>query len=194
MATVCSVRSIENRLHEWGLEEIKVQRLGGKSFLLSFEDDELFMMLEDLNWSYLKDIFMSVKLWSENMILRERVTWVEVVGVPIHCWNHVTLRRIVELWGNVEAFGENLKHIKDCEKMSILITTESSRKIDEVVELEVGNVIYRIHVVELGFSDSHEALQKDIGDNVRGAKDSLSRISSSEKTPDQDMVVEIVYG
>ncbi|KAK8634096.1 hypothetical protein V6N13_014925 [Hibiscus sabdariffa] len=106
METVCSVRSIENRLNEWGLGEIKVQRLSGKSYLLSFEDDELFTMLEDLNWSYLKEIFLSVYLWSENVLQKERTTWIEVIGVPIHCWNHVTWRRITELWGKVEALGE----------------------------------------------------------------------------------------
>ncbi|KAK8658940.1 hypothetical protein V6N13_029159 [Hibiscus sabdariffa] len=46
--TVCNVSSISSRLHAWGLGEIKVQRMGGKRFLLSFEDDELFTMLEDL--------------------------------------------------------------------------------------------------------------------------------------------------
>ncbi|KAK8637522.1 hypothetical protein V6N13_064941 [Hibiscus sabdariffa] len=48
MTTVCSISSISQRLSDWGMGEIKVQRLGGKSFLLTITDDELFMMLEDL--------------------------------------------------------------------------------------------------------------------------------------------------
>ncbi|KAK8640554.1 hypothetical protein V6N13_008306 [Hibiscus sabdariffa] len=55
IATVCSVSSILSRLHDWGLGEIKVQRTGGKWFLLSLEDDELYLMLEDLQWSYLEE-------------------------------------------------------------------------------------------------------------------------------------------
>ncbi|KAL4334984.1 hypothetical protein GQ457_07G001600 [Hibiscus cannabinus] len=61
MATVCSIRSIELRLQSWGLGEIKVQRLGGKTFLISIDDEDLFLMLEDLQWSYLKEIFVKEK-------------------------------------------------------------------------------------------------------------------------------------
>ncbi|KAK8595499.1 hypothetical protein V6N13_016866 [Hibiscus sabdariffa] len=50
MATVCNVSSISSRLYAWSLREIEVQRMGGKRFLLLFEDDELFTMLEDLQW------------------------------------------------------------------------------------------------------------------------------------------------
>ncbi|KAL4280962.1 hypothetical protein GQ457_03G001400 [Hibiscus cannabinus] len=67
MAIVCSVESIRRRLHDWGLGEINVKRLGGKSFILSIEDVDLFKMLEDLNWSYLKEIFNDVQLWSESL-------------------------------------------------------------------------------------------------------------------------------
>ncbi|KAK8640282.1 hypothetical protein V6N13_008041 [Hibiscus sabdariffa] len=67
MTMVCSNSSIQSRLTEWGLGEIKVQRLGGKSFLLTIIDDELFLMLEDLGWSYLKEIFTNVELWSEKV-------------------------------------------------------------------------------------------------------------------------------
>ncbi|KAK8578612.1 hypothetical protein V6N13_100440 [Hibiscus sabdariffa] len=58
MPTVCSVRSVMERLHKWGLSEITIKRMGGKKYLLSFEDDELYMMLEEVHWSYLKEIFL----------------------------------------------------------------------------------------------------------------------------------------
>ncbi|KAL4290371.1 hypothetical protein GQ457_14G024220 [Hibiscus cannabinus] len=62
MATVCSVRAIADRLEKWGLNGIKVGRMGGKTFLLSFEDEDLYIMMEDLEWSYLKEIFYSVEV------------------------------------------------------------------------------------------------------------------------------------
>ncbi|KAK8699926.1 hypothetical protein V6N13_018334 [Hibiscus sabdariffa] len=94
MATVCSVRNIISRLSEWGMEEIKVQRLGGKIYLLTIEDDELYMMLEDLDWSYLKEIFCEVSPWSESLNHLERATWLEISGVPLHYWNSTTLKRL----------------------------------------------------------------------------------------------------
>ncbi|KAK8635406.1 hypothetical protein V6N13_004143 [Hibiscus sabdariffa] len=97
MTTICSVRSITSRLQEWRLGGIKVQRMGGKVFLLSFEDDELYTMLEDLNWSYLKEIFCKVELWSEAAKRPDRATWLEILGLPLHCWNNITLKRVAEI-------------------------------------------------------------------------------------------------
>ncbi|KAK8633088.1 hypothetical protein V6N13_013942 [Hibiscus sabdariffa] len=65
----------------------------------------------------------------------ERATWLELSGIPIHCWNDTTLKRLADLWGNFEAVGENAAHTKDCEKVIILITTEISNRIEEVVEI-----------------------------------------------------------
>ncbi|KAK8635012.1 hypothetical protein V6N13_022890 [Hibiscus sabdariffa] len=153
MASICSLRSIVLRLQEWGLGEIRVQRMGSKLFLLSFEDDELYMMLEDLNWSYLREIFMEVRPWSETLKQPERATWLEVSGCPLHCWNHTTLKRVAELWGTFEAVGENINHRKDCEKVSVLISTSQAKRIEEVIEIEIGSMIVEVGVKELGFSD-----------------------------------------
>ncbi|KAK8663648.1 hypothetical protein V6N13_083457 [Hibiscus sabdariffa] len=132
------------RLQDWGLGEIKVQSLGGKSFLLFVEDDKLYSMLEDLKWSYLKEIFSRVINWSDSMIQPTRATWLEISGVPLHSWNGTTLKRITELFGSFEAFGENYKHSLDCDK---------SNRIHELVDLEVGNRSYEVFVKEIGFRD-----------------------------------------
>ncbi|KAL4284387.1 hypothetical protein GQ457_16G026650 [Hibiscus cannabinus] len=186
MTTVCSVRSIENRLHNWGLGEIKVQRLGGKSYLLSFEDDELFTMLEDLNWSYLKEIFLSVSMWSEDIIQKERTTWIEVVGVPIHCWNHITWRRIAELWGKEEALGVNINRTKDGEKMSILITTSQPGMINEVIELEAGNITHQIRVIERGLSDDQGASYNESNEKRNEVKGQVMVSSHSDSSSEVD--------
>ncbi|KAL4323099.1 hypothetical protein GQ457_11G031820 [Hibiscus cannabinus] len=94
MASVCSVQSIVNRLEQWGLNGIKVQRMGGKVYLLSFEDEDLYIMLEDLERSYLKEIFCMVEEWSVKLKSPPRATWIEVRGVTLHAWNYVTLKRI----------------------------------------------------------------------------------------------------
>ncbi|KAK8622877.1 hypothetical protein V6N13_117776 [Hibiscus sabdariffa] len=61
---------------------------------------------KDLNWSYLKEIFSEVGPWLESLQRSWRATWLEVPGVPLHCWNHVTLKKVAELWDTFEAFGE----------------------------------------------------------------------------------------
>ncbi|KAK8655601.1 hypothetical protein V6N13_108175 [Hibiscus sabdariffa] len=105
--SVCSVKSIADMLEAWGLNGIRVQRMGGKTFLLSFEYKDLFIMLEDLQWAYLKEIYCNVVMWSKDLRTPNRATWIEVRGLPLHTWNGTSLKRITELWGNFEAYGDN---------------------------------------------------------------------------------------
>ncbi|KAE8657520.1 hypothetical protein F3Y22_tig00116989pilonHSYRG00020 [Hibiscus syriacus] len=153
MAGVCSVGSIVDRLHNWGLGDIKVHRLRGNSFLLTIEDEDLFIMLEDLQWSYLKEIFEDVMLWTESFCQNERVVWLEIDGIPLHCWNAVTLKRLVALWGRFEAFGDNVSHHLDCEKVNMLISTSSEVRIDEVVDVAVENKKFAVRVLEVRMAD-----------------------------------------
>ncbi|KAL4375969.1 hypothetical protein GQ457_02G030320 [Hibiscus cannabinus] len=188
MATVCKTSSIISRLQSWGLGEIQVKSMGGKRFLLSFTDDELFTMLEDLEWSYLKEIFVEVFPWTENLIQMEGATWLELSGMPLHCWNQCTFKRVAELWGSFEALGENAFRSKNCEKVTILITTNQVERIDEIVEIEVGNLIFKVRVMELGFSDESPELQPTrVKSSVRTNcdKDGSSSGSSSESKKTQ---------
>ncbi|KAK8663804.1 hypothetical protein V6N13_083609 [Hibiscus sabdariffa] len=105
-AVVCSTQYIARRLEEWGLNGISIRRMGGKSFFLSFEGEDLFIMLEDLDWSYLKEIFQRIKVWSEKSRSHDRATWIKIRGVPLHAWNVITLKRIAAVWGNFEAWGK----------------------------------------------------------------------------------------
>ncbi|KAE8701926.1 hypothetical protein F3Y22_tig00110503pilonHSYRG00119 [Hibiscus syriacus] len=50
-----------------------------------------------------------------------------------------------------EAFGENIDHKLDCEKITILVLTNQRLRINEVV---VGNILYKVGVVELGCKDT----------------------------------------
>ncbi|KAK8598140.1 hypothetical protein V6N13_095530 [Hibiscus sabdariffa] len=122
-------------------------------------------------------------MWSENIEQVESATWLEpeVIGVPLHCWNHCTFRRVAELWENVEAFGENVNHTKDCEKATILIST----KHDQLVELEVDNVIHNIRVLKMGFSD----LMKKEGPNEQDHCSSQSYSSSESNAGGNEAIL-----
>ncbi|KAK8716138.1 hypothetical protein V6N13_043456 [Hibiscus sabdariffa] len=188
MASICSVRSVMTRLEGWGLGEISVRRLGGKTFLLNIEDEDLFIMLEDVNWSYLREIFEEVIPWSEEPIQLEGATWLEITGLLLHCWNHVTIKRLAELWGTFEALGENANCVKDCEKVIVLISTQNVQKIEEMVEIEVGDRIHLVRVLETGFSDNSNIMRKESAEgkgrtgSIQTIKGSQSSFSSSESS------------
>ncbi|KAK8663537.1 hypothetical protein V6N13_083353 [Hibiscus sabdariffa] len=132
----------------------KIRRFRGRSFILTIEDMDLYRMLEDLQWSYLKEIFSSIRPWSEAESKTYRATWIEITGVPLHCWNGTTFKRLAQLWGDFEAFGENPNCSIDCENMKVLISTNLDQRICDVVELEVGNFVYDVRIMEVGYMDN----------------------------------------
>ncbi|KAK8658930.1 hypothetical protein V6N13_029149 [Hibiscus sabdariffa] len=153
MDMVCSVSSIHSRLLKWGLGDINVQRLGAKMYLLTIMDEELSQMLEDVNWSYLKEIFSDVIPWSEKTSYSDRATWLEIRGLLLHYWNSVSLKKVVDLWGVFEAVGENDNHSLYCEKAMVLISTNQVKRIDEVIEVDIGDRVFQVGVKEIGFND-----------------------------------------
>ncbi|KAK8576450.1 hypothetical protein V6N13_032372 [Hibiscus sabdariffa] len=85
--------------------------------------------------------------------MRENVTNKEAGG-RISSPETEKKERLAQLWGDFEAFGENLNCSVDCEKMKVLISTNQEQSIRDVVELEVGNYIYVVRIVEAGFTDN----------------------------------------
>ncbi|KAK8569711.1 hypothetical protein V6N13_046757 [Hibiscus sabdariffa] len=147
---------------------------------------DLFLLLEDLEWSYLKEIFSEIKPWTENVFCWERATWLEFRGIPLHCWNSTTLKNLAGLWGKFEALGCNADHKRDCEKVTILISTKHIGKIEEVLELEVGDRVVEISVVEIGFSETSTAVgdrnvKTVIGSNKNKHEYECSYQSSSDQ-------------
>ncbi|KAK8713212.1 hypothetical protein V6N13_148434 [Hibiscus sabdariffa] len=122
-------------------------------FLFTIEDEELYLMLEDVNWSYLNENFQEVVPWSEKINYSERATWLEIRGLSLHCWNCVKLKKIAGLWGSFEALGENHKHTMDCEKVRVLVATNRVRQIEEIIDVEIGDGVFQVSVKEVGFND-----------------------------------------
>ncbi|KAK8623798.1 hypothetical protein V6N13_065161 [Hibiscus sabdariffa] len=149
MTTVSSARTVADRLHQWGLGETKVKSMGGKKFLLQIEDDELLKLLEEQKWSLPNEVFLEVEYWNELFRVSERIIWVEIRGIQLHCWNGETFKRIAGIWGNIVALGENANQVIDCESITILISTTQPPRIAKIVMLEVGNVKYPIWVSEV---------------------------------------------
>ncbi|KAK8595071.1 hypothetical protein V6N13_015980 [Hibiscus sabdariffa] len=135
-ATESDSNRIAERLCLWGLGEITVKRLAGRVFLLEINDDALFSSLKEAKWSYLLEIFMEVHLWSDSLRIPERVVWVELVGIPLHCWNHYTFKRIAEMWGELLFLAENASHLHGLEKMTMVISTSQWERIEIVFEIE----------------------------------------------------------
>ncbi|KAK8553272.1 hypothetical protein V6N13_105190 [Hibiscus sabdariffa] len=134
-------KRVTGHVEEEDIRKLKrcLVEVGREKFLITIEDEDLFLMLEDLQWSYLKEIFVGVELWKESFKQEERVTWLEISRLPLQCWNHLTLKRIAELWGSFESLGENASKSLDCEKITVLLVTNHVNGIRDGPEKKFGD-------------------------------------------------------
>ncbi|KAK8643660.1 hypothetical protein V6N13_012943 [Hibiscus sabdariffa] len=114
--------------------------------------------------------------------LPERITWVQISGIPLHCWNPTTLKRITDTWGSLISVRENVFQTIDCEKVSILISTQQRERINEVIEDEVGREVFLVQVYKLGLNlhskqtanQIHPETTKNVVASLKSSSDSSS--------------------
>ncbi|KAK8663639.1 hypothetical protein V6N13_083450 [Hibiscus sabdariffa] len=88
---------------------------------------------------------------TERQNRNERANWIEVAGIPLHCWNPTTSRRIAVTWGSLEALGENMNQVLGCEKISMLISTSQQVKLEDLLKIVVGSEVFVVRVYEIRF-------------------------------------------
>ncbi|KAL4342095.1 hypothetical protein GQ457_08G017320 [Hibiscus cannabinus] len=145
----CDPNIIHDRLCPWGLGEIKVKRMACRLLLLEIEDNLLYNFVKDSGCSYLLEIFMEIQPWTNSFRIPDRVVWLELTGVPLHCWNHQTFKRIAEAWGVFVFLGENALQSFGLETLSMVISTSQFEKIEAVINLEVGNELFPVRISEI---------------------------------------------
>ncbi|KAE8706118.1 hypothetical protein F3Y22_tig00110403pilonHSYRG00039 [Hibiscus syriacus] len=185
MTTVCSSIQVEDRLRAGGLGDAKTKFLRGRDFLIEIVDDELYRFMKEHNWSLLREVFLEVHMWTESYRAFERVTWIKLIGVPLHCWNHITFKRIAEQWGEFLALGENALQELGCEEMIILIATSRKDLIDEVVDLEAGRDVFKVRIVEQSTNRSESSSRK------QEAKANLATVESSSSIGRRDFLSDV---
>ncbi|KAK8709220.1 hypothetical protein V6N13_060245 [Hibiscus sabdariffa] len=69
-----------------------------------------------------------------------------------HDWKRNTRESCIFM-GVFEALAENAKRSLDCEKATVLISTNQVKRIEEVIEVEIGDRVFQVGVEEIGFND-----------------------------------------
>ncbi|KAK5777550.1 hypothetical protein PVK06_045517 [Gossypium arboreum] len=150
LISVCDLKSLNDRIEKFGLREIIVRRTQGRHFLVEIPDKERMDLLRQTEWSYLRDFFIKIESWLKKLKINERVTWIEVLEVPLHCWNYETFNRVAGLWGKLVLVGENLTKVHNFKKIELLISLTQLNMVDELVSMEVDDDLFPIRVREGG--------------------------------------------
>ncbi|KAL4563715.1 hypothetical protein LXL04_027760 [Taraxacum kok-saghyz] len=147
------LKSIDHLGHLPQLLEVKVDELagikyiGGMRALLSFVDQEAAMKFleEKRKWG---EAFNWLKFGEPIDTKFESVAWVKILGLPLKLWNENNCKAIIKEFGKLLIpFGE-IRNRTDLSCITLGITTDSVKRINEAVLVETEGRQIKIGVVE----------------------------------------------
>ncbi|PWA56240.1 hypothetical protein CTI12_AA420630 [Artemisia annua] len=151
-----------------GFFEVKPFYLGGLWVLLDFpsvESRDLF-----IQHSGIKSWFSELKVWHADFVVKERLLWLEVEGVPLRAWNHSTFKQIASKWGDLIFVDD--ADVTNRFSMRLGIKTTHAPLVFESMYVNISDVDYCIRVRELsswtpnflsGFKDEED--RDSVNDN-----------------------------
>ncbi|MBA0701298.1 hypothetical protein Goari_020466 [Gossypium aridum] len=152
LAFFCDTKSLTERIARIDLVEISIRRIRGIFFLTEVPGEEPMEILKHNDLAYLKEFFINIEPWLEKNMVSERVAQIDILGVPLHCWNYVKFKRMAGLWGELVSMGENLTKVNNFETMELLISIKHPYQLEEIIMLEVGDGIFPIRIKERGLT------------------------------------------
>ncbi|KAG8495881.1 hypothetical protein CXB51_007510 [Gossypium anomalum] len=128
------------------ISRINGQENSGK--ILPNRSKELMEILKQNDWAYMKEFFINIEPWSMKNIVSERVAWIDISGVPQHCWNYDSFKRVDNFLshnGSIPARGDAADVLmdwanEDISNMSLSMKMDQNEGLEMQIEegMEVG--------------------------------------------------------
>jgi hypothetical protein len=81
------VSTLQQKIMDVGILSIEIIPMGGDKVFIKVHDDEDFHSLVKDAREVFQHWFIKIEEWFPEVVMRERVTWVRLYGVPVHAWN-----------------------------------------------------------------------------------------------------------
>ncbi|KAK8690494.1 hypothetical protein V6N13_074027 [Hibiscus sabdariffa] len=117
--------------------------------------DERQTMLERSDMS---KWFVNVEAWRPELTITNRSAWLSVVGLPMHLWSEESFNCISQLWGRLIRVEEATLEPQSFEQARILIETHILARVEETVELILGDWSGQIRVQDVEVVHSHDVV------------------------------------
>ncbi|KAK8982928.1 hypothetical protein V6N11_054913 [Hibiscus sabdariffa] len=141
-------------LEEKGWDEFDVQYVAGNQFILMFDREEMAASCLEWGWEWLSEFFSDLRRWHKEFTPENRVSWVEVLGVPLHAWNNFTFNNILNRWGELLFIEDEHLVGKDFSSRRAKILTNHMELIQDSMSLNCDGDFFEVWVRELNSSVS----------------------------------------
>ncbi|KAE8729357.1 hypothetical protein F3Y22_tig00003721pilonHSYRG00352 [Hibiscus syriacus] len=142
------IGNLANQIQAKGLAGFTLMRAAGNVVLMVFEDSDLLRSVKEDKLETLAEWFSRVETWSESLVVESRRVWLVCEGIPFHAWNWDTFKNIATKWGKLIAIDNSCEFPSSFDRAKIQILTNAQGRIDELLELKVGDNLFKILVHE----------------------------------------------
>ncbi|PWA48451.1 hypothetical protein CTI12_AA490920 [Artemisia annua] len=132
-----------------GLSKVEVKLLGGQEVMLVFETsgtaDNIMRNVDHglRRWVH------KIRRWENNYKPQGRITWINILGVPITCWKESVFRRIAEGHGVVMEMNNcNLVGNQNITIGKVCVHTSAKGLINEKLKIKVKDITFGVSVIE----------------------------------------------
>ncbi|KAE8732205.1 hypothetical protein F3Y22_tig00002237pilonHSYRG00815 [Hibiscus syriacus] len=147
------IDNLANQIQDKGLAGFTLMRAAGNVVLMAFEDSDSLRSVKEDKLETLAEWFSKVETWSERLVVECRRVWLVCEGIPFYAWYWDTFKNIATKWGKLIAIDNSCEFPSSFDRAKIQILTNVQGRIDELLELMVGDNVFIIlvHEVDLSF-------------------------------------------
>ncbi|GJS09127.1 zinc finger, CCHC-type containing protein [Tanacetum coccineum] len=184
--SMCYLTKLGSICGEQGLSNVEVKLLGGLEVLMVFDTPETATNILNSSGHGLRRWVHKMRIWNKNYTLPGRITWINIIGVPVSCWSESVFKKIAALHGRV--IGSSNCKLEGNQNLivgKVQLHTINKGLIKESLYLKLYEKKFKVDIIEeVGDVMEFEMEEKgDIGKNENELKD------PQENGDENDMVI-----
>ncbi|GKA71397.1 transposon TX1 [Tanacetum coccineum] len=134
---------------EVGINKVEAKLLGGLKVLIAFENMETAVNIMNNVNHEIRRWLHKLRRWNSSYSPSGRMTWLNIIGVPISCWDESILKRIMGLHGIIaETQNCSLEGNQNLKCGKVLIYTTAKDLINESLTINYKGNSFEIKVIE----------------------------------------------
>jgi len=139
---------LQRRIFDAGFVNLAITPLGAdKVFLRSLDEVDVSTTLSEAA-DFFANFFSSPVRWNKDTLVRERVAWLRIYGVPLHAWNYDFFKLCVYDFGRLLRIDDITLDKDRFDYARVLVSTSSLDIIKRDASIVVDGVLLGFQIIE----------------------------------------------
>ncbi|GKD02426.1 transposon TX1, partial [Tanacetum coccineum] len=184
--SMCFLTKLSSICGEQGLSNVEVKLLGGLEVLMVFDTPETATNILNSSEHGLRRWVHELRRWNKHYILPGRLTWINIIGVPVSCWSESVFKKIVAVHGRV--IGSSNCKLEGNQSLivgKVQLHTINKGLIRESLYVKLYEKKFKVDVIE----EVGDVMELEMEEKGAMDKNKIEHKETHEKGDDNDMVI-----